>query len=108
LLGRVAATLISVWLRLPVYDTQCGAKIFELAMAKSIFAKPFVSRWLFDVELFQRGVEYAGRANAAAVIIELPLSFWEERAGSKVSLATYVTATLDFFRIAWAKVRAIT
>jgi dolichyl-phosphate beta-glucosyltransferase len=99
-LGRIAATLISGWLRLPVYDTQCGAKLFEPTLAKTLFEKPFISRWLFDVELFQRCVDCVGQENASAVIIELPLTFWAERAGSKISLATYVSASLDFVRIA--------
>jgi dolichyl-phosphate beta-glucosyltransferase len=99
-LGRIAATLISNWLRLPVYDTQCGAKLFEPSLARTLFEKPFISRWLFDVELFQRCVDCVGQENAAAVIVEVPLTFWSERAGSKISLATYVSASLDFVRIA--------
>lgn len=102
-LGRIAATLISSWLRLPVYDTQCGAKLFEPSLAKTLFEKPFISRWLFDVELFQRCVDCVGQENASAVIIEVPLTFWAERAGSKISLSTYVSASLDFVRIAWTR-----
>jgi hypothetical protein len=49
--GRVFATCAANVLKLPVYDTQCGAKIFERNVAKEIFAMPFVSKWLFDIEL---------------------------------------------------------
>ena len=48
-LGRVFATIVSMMLKLPVYDTQCGAKIFKASITKEIFIKPFVSRWFFDV-----------------------------------------------------------
>ena len=46
--------LVRCVLRAPVYDTQCGAKIFRRDLARQIFAAPFLSRWLFDVELLRR------------------------------------------------------
>ena len=87
--GRGFATVVSTMLSLHVYDTQCGSKVFratpELAAA---FAKPFMSRWVFDVELLIRlmaGWERQG-LEAAEVIEELPLLSWEDVAGSKVSM----------------------
>ena len=50
--GRLSATLISFTLKLNVYDTQCGAKLFRVnALTKEIFSRPFQSTWIFDVEL---------------------------------------------------------
>jgi len=44
-LSRVFATLASVVLRMPVYDTQCGAKIFRAdEVLRRVLARPFVSR----------------------------------------------------------------
>ena len=54
-LGRVAATLIALTLKLRVYDTQCGAKLFRTTpVMREVFAAPFASSWAFDVEVLAR------------------------------------------------------
>lgn len=86
LVGRLYATLASLVLWLPVYDTQCGAKLFrrspELAAALS---HPFRSRWAFDVELLQRLQHEWGHSGARA-IVEVPLRSWRDVGESRVSL----------------------
>src|SRR5437762_2862299 len=53
--GRVFATVASLALGVDVYDTQCGAKIFRATPEmRQIFATPFRSQWIFDVEILSR------------------------------------------------------
>lgn len=84
--GRIIATLISCMLRLPTYDTQCGAKLFKRDLAERLFAEPFVSTWLFDVELLARAVHFYGHEAVKKMVYELPLECWEDVDGSSVSL----------------------
>jgi len=96
LTGDVMKFLIRFVLRLPVYDTQCGAKVMTRALAERLFAQPFVSRWLFDVELFRR----MGRDAVLHRVQELPLDDWRDVAGSKMSFRAAALSFVDLFRIA--------
>jgi glycosyltransferase involved in cell wall biosynthesis len=100
-LGRVFATVASAVLRAPVYDTQCGAKVFRgtEALAQAL-ATPFHSRWAFDVELIGRLAARAGGVRAAG-IIEEPLRRWLDVDGSKIRPLHMVRAGLDLAIIEW-------
>jgi glycosyltransferase involved in cell wall biosynthesis len=98
ILGRVFATLISLLLRLPIYDTQCGAKLFSSSLASKIFAEPFVSSWCFDVEVLERATTVLGRADR---MLEVPLRQWQDVGGSKLRLRHFVIAAWDLVRLAW-------
>jgi len=97
--GRVFATLASIVLRLAVYDTQCGAKLFRVSpVFRAAIAAPFRSRWAFDVELIAR-MDLASRAQGgppvAELLVELPLQEWKHVGGSKLKPAAMVQATLE-------------
>ena len=100
-LGRVFATVVSTLLRLPVYDTQCGAKVFRAtADLPSILAEPFHSRWVFDVEMIARFVRLHGHASTVrSKIYEFPLYEWRDIAGSKVRAKDFVRAMAEVFVI---------
>lgn len=86
LLGRIFATLVSWKLRLAVYDTQCGAKVFDREMVGEVFAEPFASRWFFDVEILLRLCRLHGRRSVRRHVIELPLQRWRDVPGSTLRL----------------------
>lgn len=102
-LGRIFATVASITLGLPVYDTQCGAKIFRVgAQTRELTAQVFKSRWIFDVELIQRFIRLTGnRTAAAARMYEYPLDSWEDVGGSKVKPLDFFIAFRDLLRIYW-------
>ena len=98
--GRVGATLISSSLGLAIYDTQCGAKLFRASETiRDIFATPFLSRWLFDVEIIARFVQRCGRDAAAGAIYELPINVWHDVKGSKVKPFDFLRALRDLQKI---------
>jgi dolichyl-phosphate beta-glucosyltransferase len=84
-IGRAFATLASMQLRLPVYDTQCGAKIFRATPeAIALFTRPFRLRWCFDVELIARFLSLRGTRGARA-FVEVPVTRWRDPGGSKLT-----------------------
>jgi glycosyltransferase involved in cell wall biosynthesis len=76
--GRMFATASGVLLGVRAYDTQCGAKLFRSNVVKDLFNEPFISRWIFDVELYCR----LGHDR----ILEYPVKEWRDVPGSKVNI----------------------
>jgi len=102
--GRIMATMFSAWLHLPVYDTQCGAKMFRASEElRAIFAEPFVTGWLFDVELLARLIRARGDiASVRRSVIESPLPRWIDVKGSKLGLRSVVPVLGDLIRLRFA------
>ena len=101
-LGRVFATLVSQLLRLAVYDTQCGAKVFRASdELRRVLAEPFRTAWLFDVEILARliAADAAGTSAVARRLYELPLTEWRDVPGSKLTRAAYTRAATSIFTL---------
>ena len=101
-LGRVFATAASMILRERFYDTQCGAKVFRASHAlEDALARPFVSRWAFDVELIGRLLVGSERAPALSVkdFVEVPLHEWTDVPGSKLRSTAFARVAADLVRI---------
>ncbi len=94
--GRVFATLASLVLKLPVYDTQCGAKIFKVKQSQDAFSQKFLSRWLFDIEILFRFKKINPNKNFA---IEYPLNEWVDVGGSKLRLVDFFFVIKDLIKI---------
>jgi dolichyl-phosphate beta-glucosyltransferase len=100
-LGRIFATAVSVVLGLGVYDSQCGAKLFRNTHpVRVVFGTPFLSRWIFDVEILAR-FKTAKRSapELKASLYELPLPVWTDVAGSKLRAKDFLRAIYDLVRI---------
>jgi len=67
-------------------DTQCGAKIMTRHVIDATFQEPFLTRWLFDVEIFMRMKRHYGTEVAKTMICEQPLKRWVHEDGSKLSM----------------------
>jgi len=98
-LGRVFATAVAVTLGLNVYDSQCGAKLFRnTPSVRSAFDTPFLSRWIFDVEILVRMMKRSARPSPES-LYELPLPVWRDVAGSKLRMKDFARAVYDLVRI---------
>jgi glycosyltransferase involved in cell wall biosynthesis len=97
--GRIFATAASAILNLPVYDSQCGAKILRSDLAKKIFTTPFISKWLFDVEVLARIINEIGREESLKSIVEVPLFQWIEKKGSKIKFTDLFKVPYELLRI---------
>jgi glycosyltransferase involved in cell wall biosynthesis len=99
--ARVLATGFSLVLRIPVYDTQCGAKVFRPGPAlEAALSERFLTRWSFDVELLGRLLIGAPGVPGLppSQLRELPLRAWRDVPGSKLGPA-------DAPRVAWEALR---
>lgn len=97
--GRMIATLISNIFGIAVYDTQCGCKIFKSDLAYKVFEKPFISKWLFDVEIFFRIINLYSKTELKHIAREIPLESWIDAGGSKVKLTYFFRMWYDLFLI---------
>jgi dolichyl-phosphate beta-glucosyltransferase len=108
-LGRVFATAASLTIGLPIYDTQCGAKLFRVCpLILSLFEHPFLTRWLFDVEIIARLIKACRHDPLRSpndLIYELPLQTWHDVAGSKVKPLDFFKSFVDLARIYWKYLR---
>jgi dolichyl-phosphate beta-glucosyltransferase len=100
--SRVFATAASMILGLPVYDTQCGAKLFRVTdRLKKVFAKPFTVKWIFDVEILARFIitENDGEPKVRDICMEYPLHEWIDKKGSKLHLKDFLISAFDLLKI---------
>ena len=104
--GRVFGTAASLALRMTVYDTQCGAKVFRVSdTLRAALATPFQSRWAFDVELLDR-LRWSSDGSTALhpdQFLEVPLQSWRHVEGSKLDARGSVDTFGLVLRLIWRR-----
>ena len=98
-LGRVFSTFASALLGLPIYDSQCGAKLFRAEAVGMLFGEPFVTQWLFDLEIIARLRGRLGRDAALEAAIEVPLGEWIHVGGSKLRVSHMAKVPFELPRL---------
>ena len=97
--GRFVATMISNLLGVAVYDSQCGCKVFDAKLAKTVFEDAFISKWLFDVEIIFRIIKLYSRKQLKNMALEIPLRSWIDAGDSKVKLSYFIRMWYDLYLI---------
>ena len=82
-------------------DTQCGAKIMDREIANEMFKDKFITKWLFDVEIFMKMRKYYGKDKAISYICEQPLKRWIHADGSKLSMRDSIKIVGQLGQIAY-------
>ncbi|HEY1585050.1 MAG TPA: dolichyl-phosphate beta-glucosyltransferase [Polyangia bacterium] len=100
LLGRAG----NLWIRslaVPgVHDTQCGFKLFDGEIARTLFARCREDRFGIDIEVL-----CLARRKLGLDIAEVGVH-WEHQEGSKVRWKDYVDVLVKVPRIVWSVMRA--
>ncbi len=99
--SAIVGRFINLIIGMPVKDTQCGAKVFNRSTAGYIFHASFLSRWLFDVEIFVRMKRLMGHT-VMDKVSEVGLMSWEEVEGSKITLKDSIRFPLQLLEIGMA------
>ncbi len=99
LFSRFIKQFIGLILGLPIRDTQCGAKVFKKEVIPFIYGKSFLSRWLFDVEIFLRLKKLLGKEQVMKRIFEQPLMRWVHVDDSKLGMKDALQIPLNLTQI---------
>ncbi|MDO6738188.1 glycosyltransferase [Wenyingzhuangia sp. 2_MG-2023] len=84
--SKIIKSIVFLILGLPIEDTQCGAKVFKKEIINIAYGRTFLTRWLFDVEIFIRLKEYYGSKEVMTKIYEQPLTRWVHVDDSKLGM----------------------
>jgi dolichyl-phosphate beta-glucosyltransferase len=90
--GRIFTALSNRICRTDVSDVTCGFKGYRRDVAKMLFLKSRIDRWVFDTEIV-----YLARKFGIS-IYEMPVD-WSNKAGSKVKPGDSLQSFIDLIRI---------
>ncbi|VXB21240.1 Transcriptional regulator [Flavobacterium sp. 9AF] len=86
IISKTVNYIIRKTVMMEINDTQCGAKIMTREIIQNTFQTKFLTKWLFDVEIFMRMKKAYGTQKAKELICEMPLKRWIHADGSKLSM----------------------
>ncbi|NND07786.1 MAG: glycosyltransferase [Saprospiraceae bacterium] len=86
LFSNIVKKFIRIILKTNFQDTQCGAKIFQRHLVPFLFNRPFMTPWLFDIEIFLRLQWKFGKSTLQNGVLEFPLMNWTDVADSRLKL----------------------
>jgi dolichyl-phosphate beta-glucosyltransferase len=99
LFSSIIKKFIKQILKTPFQDTQCGAKIFQNNLIPFLFNKPFMTPWLFDVEIFLRLQNKFGKTTLQKGVLEFPLMHWTEVGDSRLKLKDTIKIPLQLIKL---------
>ncbi|RAJ77409.1 glycosyl transferase family 2 [Chitinophaga dinghuensis] len=100
IISKVINLIIRNILGMSFQDTQCGAKVMATEIIPYTFHEKFITRWLFDVEIFMRIKKQYGKDMVSSLIYEQPLKRWIHADGSKLSMKDSLKIVGQLARIA--------
>ena len=101
IISKTINFIIRKTLGMEINDTQCGAKVMTKEIIEKTFHSKFMTKWLFDVEIFMRMKKVYGSQKAQDLICEQPLKRWIHADGSKLSMKDSVKIVGQIGQIAF-------
>nr|WP_315254899.1 glycosyltransferase [uncultured Flavobacterium sp.] len=101
IISKTINFIIRKTLGMEIKDTQCGAKIMTKDVIENTFKEKFITKWLFDVEIFMRMKKIYGSKETKGLILEQPLKRWIHADGSKLSMKDSVKIVGQIGQIAF-------
>jgi dolichyl-phosphate beta-glucosyltransferase len=99
--GRIFNLCMRMVTGLPLWDTQCGFKLFEAHAAREIFRRQKLDGFSFDVEALFLARKLGFRT------VEVPVR-WSHAEGTKVSMfSDSLLMFTDLFRVRWNYLRGL-
>ena len=102
IISKAINFIIRKTLGMEINDTQCGAKIMTKEIVEKTFQTRFLTKWLFDVEIFMRMKKVYGSKEAKVLICEQPLKRWIHADGSKLSMKDSIKIVGQIGQIAFS------
>ncbi len=100
IIGNIFTIIASAILRVRIFDTQCGGKLFTKSFAEIVFKDELETSWCFDIELLLRlQKHYSDPKILKRVVIEYPLTSCVHVEGSKVKASHILSVVGDLLRL---------